>query len=82
MEHRILIVEDEYIVADHLKRFLQKAGHQVCGIAASYDEALLLIDEHEPSWVLLDITLNGSKSGIDLGMELSAADIPFICPQT
>jgi DNA-binding NtrC family response regulator len=78
MEHRILIVEDEYIVADHLKRFLQKAGHQVCGIAASYDEALLLIDEHEPSWVLLDITLNGSKSGIDLGMELSAADIPFI----
>jgi DNA-binding NtrC family response regulator len=78
MEHRILIVEDEYIVADHLKRFLLKAGHQVCGIAASYDEALLLIDEYEPSWVLLDITLNGSRSGIDLGMELSARDIPFI----
>jgi DNA-binding NtrC family response regulator len=78
MEHRILIVEDEYIVADHLKRFLQQAGHEVCGIAASYDEALFLIEEYRPSWVLLDITLNGSKSGIDLGLELSAADIPFI----
>jgi len=78
MKEKILIVEDEYIVADHLKRFLEKAGHLVCGIASSYGEALSLVSSEQPSWVLLDICLRGDRTGIDLAEKLSELDIPFI----
>ena len=78
MKEEILIVEDEYIVADHLKRFLEKAGHKVCGIVSSYSEAISFIELQTPSWVLLDICLNGERSGIDLAQRLSELDIPFI----
>jgi len=78
MKEEILIVEDEYIVADHLKRFLEKVGHNVCGIVSSYSEAISFIELQTPSWVLLDICLNGERSGIDLAQRLSELDIPFI----
>lgn len=78
MNEKILIVEDEYIVADHLKRFLEKAGHKVCGIVSSYGEAISLIEQEKPTWVLLDICLKGERSGIDLAERLSEFDIPFI----
>jgi DNA-binding NtrC family response regulator len=78
MKEKILIVEDEYIVADHLKRFLVKAGHRVCGIASSYSEAMSFIIEDKPTWVLLDICLNGRSTGIELAEQLSIFNIPFI----
>jgi len=78
MKEKILIVEDEYIVADHLKRFLEKAGHKVCGVVSSYNEAISFIESETPSWVLLDICLKGERSGIDLAQRLSEWDIPFI----
>jgi DNA-binding NtrC family response regulator len=78
MKEKILIVEDEYVVADHLKRFLEKAGHRVCGIASSYSEAMSFIKVDKPTWVLLDICLNGKSSGIELAEQLSNFNIPFL----
>ncbi|WEA01804.1 sigma 54-interacting transcriptional regulator [Mucilaginibacter sp. SJ] len=74
----ILIVEDEYIVANDLKMMLMKAGRRVCGIAQSYDEAMMLIGEKKPEWVLLDIFLKGEKNGIDIAKELGKTDIGFL----
>jgi DNA-binding NtrC family response regulator len=74
----ILIVEDEFIVANDLRLMLQKAGYTICGIAASVVQARALIEKHNPEWVLLDIILKGDLSGIDLGKELMEKKVPFL----
>ncbi|KQO20649.1 Fis family transcriptional regulator [Flavobacterium sp. Leaf82] len=78
MSEKILIVEDEFIVANDLKIILMKAGYEVCGIAASVDEARVLIASEKPNWVLLDIILKGDLTGIDLAWELEKKKIPFL----
>jgi DNA-binding NtrC family response regulator len=78
MKQKILIVEDEFIVANDLRIMLERAGYKVCGIAPSVVKALELIASKEPSWVLLDIFLQGDKTGIDLACELTEMGIPFI----
>ena len=62
---KILIVEDEILIADNLQRYLTKKGYQVAGIAISYEEAEQLYLKEKPDIVLLDIRINGSKTGID-----------------
>lgn len=62
---KILIVEDEIIIADTIKRYLIQAGHQVVGNAISYEEAEAIYINEKPDLVLLDIRLSGTKTGID-----------------
>lgn len=78
MKQNILIVEDEFIVANDLRIMLQKAGYTVCGIAPSVAKALDLIKSKSPDWILLDIFLQGTKTGIDLAGQLGEMGIPFI----
>jgi two-component system, NtrC family, response regulator HydG len=75
---KILIVEDEFIVAYDLKTMLTKAGYLVIGIASSVEKARQLIEQKKPDWVLLDIVLKGDLSGIDLAKELLQLKIPFL----
>jgi two-component system, NtrC family, response regulator HydG len=75
---KILIVEDEFIVANDLKMILKKAGYDVVGIAASAPQARQLIHDKKPHWVLLDIILKGNETGIDLAAELKPQNIPFL----
>lgn len=74
----ILIVEDEFIIADVLHNMLQEAGYHVCGIAGTAEEAIVLVSRFKPDFVLLDIFLKGKMNGIELAHKLSDADIPFI----
>jgi len=78
MKENILIVEDEFIVANDLRIMLQKAGYAVCGIAPSVPKAMDLIKTKNPDWVLLDIFLQGDKTGIDLASHLLDVNVPFI----
>ncbi|MEM1328165.1 MAG: response regulator transcription factor [Bacteroidota bacterium] len=64
--YRILIVEDELLIANTIKRYLQKQNYEVTGIAISYDEAIQLYNTTHPDLTLLDIRLNGAKTGIDV----------------
>ncbi len=75
---KILIVEDEFIVANDLSMILEKAGYQVCGIASSVEEARAIISKHIPQLVLLDIHLEGTLTGIDLAKELLEKNIAFV----
>ena len=77
-KEKILIVEDEFIVANDLQMMLERAGYRVCGIAPSVARALELITLKQPDWVLLDIQLKGNLSGIDLAEQLTIIGIPFI----
>lgn len=78
MKEKILIVEDEFIVANDLKIMLHKAGYQVIGIASSVVQARKIIDDKKPDWILLDIMLKGDLTGIDLAWELRKMQLPFL----
>jgi two-component system response regulator HydG len=78
MKEKLLIVEDEFIVANDLKIMLHKAGYQVVGIAASVAQARKLIEEKRPDCILLDIILKGQLTGIDLAWELRQKNLPFL----
>lgn len=78
MKKKILIVEDEFAEANNLKLILQDSGYHVTGIARSVHQAMDLIRQTRPDLAVLDIGLQGSLSGIDLGQLLAPMDIPFI----
>jgi DNA-binding NtrC family response regulator len=78
MQGRLLIVEDEFIVANDLSLMLKKAGYEVCGIAASVTEARAMVEKHEPEWVLLDIFLKDGSKGIELADYLTGKKIGFV----
>jgi len=78
MNTKVLIVEDEYIVANDLRLILKQAGYKVNGIAASAEEAGEYLQKDKPDIVILDIRLKGRQSGIELARKLRAAHIAFI----
>jgi DNA-binding NtrC family response regulator len=78
MSKRVLIVEDEFIVANDLRLILMQAGYSVMGIASSAEGAGELLQKHQPDLVILDIRLEGELSGIDFGRKLRAENIAFI----
>ncbi|HEX4772866.1 MAG TPA: response regulator [Bryobacteraceae bacterium] len=65
MKRRVLIVEDEIIVADDLEHQLSHLGYEVVGAAGSGEEAVLLAHEERPDVVLMDMRLQGAMSGAE-----------------
>lgn len=63
---KILVVEDEYITQKLICSNLIELGYQVVGTAMSYDEAVELLKNENIEFALLDITLKGDKTGIDI----------------
>lgn len=78
MTERILIVEDEFIVAHDLKMILSRAGYEIAGIADSVRAALIILEQQEVGLVLLDIFLKGKQTGIELANILMDKQIAFI----
>jgi DNA-binding response OmpR family regulator len=66
-EIKILVVEDETILALQLTMNLQNFGYSISGIEATAHDAMRHADMHLPDMVLLDIHLKGEKSGTDAG---------------
>jgi diguanylate cyclase (GGDEF)-like protein/PAS domain S-box-containing protein len=62
---KILIVEDEKIIALDLQRRLERFGYSVVGMASDGMEAVALAKEREPDIILMDIMLAGSMDGIE-----------------
>ncbi|MFT3794860.1 sigma 54-interacting transcriptional regulator [Flavobacterium sp.] len=75
---KVLIVEDHFVEANHLRIMLKNAGYSVSGIARSTADARKLIAAERPGLVLLDIFLSGRETGIDLAKELKQQGIGFI----
>lgn len=70
MPARILIIEDEALVAMELRYVLEDLGHEVVGIAADAGAARTLSLETDIDLALVDIHLSDGPTGIDLGREL------------
>lgn len=62
--HKILIVEDEYIIANDIQASLEKMGYNVCGMVASGEKAITAVKEKQPDLVLMDIMLKGEMDGV------------------
>lgn len=77
-EKRLLIVEDDHVEAADLRLIVEKNGYTVVGVASSVSQALDLLERSRPDLALLDISLRGKLTGIDLARILGAKNIPFI----
>ncbi len=76
---KILIVEDEKIVAEEIKRMLEHMGYSVCGMVSTGDEAIEEVGRSNPDLVLMDIRIDGDKDGIETaGIIRSKNSIPII----
>jgi len=76
---KILIVEDEMIIAANTSLQLSNLGYEVSGIVSRGEDALLHIKENLPDIVLLDIQLKGKLDGIETAIEMQKNfDIPII----
>lgn len=75
---RVLVVEDEWLVADYIVDVLEEAGHEVVATAATGEKALEHLEQEAIDVALLDITLKGSLSGIDVAQAARASGIPHV----
>jgi two-component system, response regulator PdtaR len=69
---RILIVEDDFLVALQMESALAGAGFDVAGVAHSAEDALELAAVHRPALIVMDIRLSGRRDGIDAALALYA----------
>lgn len=80
-QHKIVVVEDERIVAMALEDQLQRAGYAVVGNVGSGEEAVDVVIETEPDLVLMDIRLAGELDGLQAAeriAEFSSAGVIFL----
>lgn len=67
---RILVVEDDFLVAAQIEIALSDAGFDVAGVAASADEALALAQARRPALVVMDVRLAGERDGVHAAAEI------------
>ena len=79
MKNRILIVEDEQIIAEDLKETLKDIGFENCLIENSAEQALEIVKKQKPDLIIIDIKLTGKMDGIELAKKINKIeDIPVI----
>jgi len=67
---RILVVEDDFLIALQTEAALAEAGFKVIGNATTAEEAVALAKEQQPCLAVMDIRLAGERDGIDAAREL------------
>lgn len=76
---KILIVEDENIVAMDIRKILLNSGYEITSIVTSGEEAITTVREQKPDLILMDIVLKGKMTGIDAARIITQYfDIPII----
>ena len=67
---KILVVEDEAIVAMDIERGLKKLGYEVVAVAGAGEQAIRLAEQHRPDLAVMDIQLQGPMDGIEAGRQI------------
>ena len=77
---KVMIIEDETIIAMDLKGIVQAMGHEVTGVARTHTAAVDLARSRQPDLILADIQLADGSSGVDAVNELLSemGDLPVI----
>ncbi|MBK1842800.1 response regulator [Azospirillum sp. YIM B02556] len=75
---KILIIEDEYLIAEGVSLTLQSAGHEVTGIAEDLSSALALAGQERPDMAFVDIKLANGSSGLDVARALKGMGVTCV----
>ena len=75
---KILLAEDDMLIAMDMQMMLEDAGHDVIGPAATVAQGLSLAEADMPDVAVVDIGLKNGDSGIDLARHLRAWDVPVV----
>ncbi len=79
LKSRVMIIEDESIIALDIENLVSEMGHKVTGIATTRDDAIRMAREQKPDIILTDIQLADGSSGVDAATAiLKDFDIPVI----
>jgi len=79
VEARILIVEDEALIALHLEQIVLDAGHRVVGIAFDPEEAKEIVQKELPDLAFVDMRLRNGTSGLEVARYLRERyDVPSV----
>ncbi len=76
--HRILVVEDEYLIAMQVQEWLEAAGADVVGPVPSVEQALDLIAQDGLTAAILDINLGHGRTVYPLADKLAALGVPYL----
>jgi two-component system, response regulator PdtaR len=68
---RILIIEDEHITAQLIRKMLENQGYSIAGIITSGEEALESVGIINPDLIIMDITLSGNIDGIETASKIN-----------
>ena len=75
----VLIVEDDPIIAADLKYFMKDFGYAPFPAVADADQAMLMLENIAPDFILMDVTLEGDVDGIQLAEQINAKmNVPII----
>jgi DNA-binding response OmpR family regulator len=74
---QVLVVEDEYFIAQELSLALEEMGTKVIGPVGKLDEAMRMVAEHRLSGAILDVNLRGEMV-FALADELTSQNVPFV----
>lgn len=78
---KILIAEDDPMIADMVEMLLVDAGYEVCGIARTVAEAVALTQRHKPDLAVIDVRLADDDLGTEIAVQLGAFTGPvFFTP--
>ena len=76
---KILIVEDEKILALALKRILEKLGHDVVASTGNGEEAIILNKSFNPDLIMMDIILETDRDGLAAAEKIRlSSDVPIV----
>jgi DNA-binding NtrC family response regulator len=75
---KILLVEDEGMIALDLRRILENFGYEVPLVVSRGEEAIREAAKIRPDLVLMDITLKGTMDGIEASKEITSLNIPVV----
>ena len=79
LQASVMIIEDEAIIALHIRSLVEGLGHSVTGVARTRSEAVALAEKTQPELVLADISLADGSSGIDAVKDiLGEMSVPVI----
>jgi CheY-like chemotaxis protein len=79
LKAQILVIEDEAIVAMHIRSIIQEAGHRCLSVARTHSEAVAQAKQLQPELILADIRLADGSSGVDAVKEiLEHYEVPVI----
>lgn len=76
---KVLIVEDEFLIAEYFRIIVEQLGYEVCGLVPTAEEAVTLARHAAPDVVIMDVRLAGAEDGVEAARKIRAIrPVPII----